>query len=115
MNPIAAKISSHPQMNTKITALLPPHTTLNQASSGFKNQGQFIAALHASRNLGIPFTALKADMTTKHLSLGQAIQDLKHTSTTTATTKASRAEKEADQDIASAKTSPAKTHTEGDR
>jgi hypothetical protein len=141
MNPIAAKISSHPQLNAKITALLPAHTTLNQASTGFKNQGQFIAALHVSRNLGISFAALKADMTTKHMSLGQAIQAVKHTSTTTATTQASKAEQQADRDAkstataapaktatattasatttapttASAKTSKAKTHTDGDR
>src|SRR6185436_10792187 len=34
-----------------------------QASLGFKNQGQFIAALHVSRNLGIPFADLKTAMT----------------------------------------------------
>lgn len=37
--------------------------TLNQASLGFKNQGQFLAALHVSRNLGIPFADLKTAMT----------------------------------------------------
>ncbi len=37
--------------------------TLNQASKGFKNQGQFIAALHVSQNLGIPFADLKTAMT----------------------------------------------------
>ena len=30
---------------------------------GFKNQGQFIAALHVSQNLGIPFADLKTAMT----------------------------------------------------
>ena len=98
VNPIASKIASHPQLNAKITALLPPHTTLNQASAGFKNQGQFIAALHVSHNLGIPFKALKADMTVRHMSLGRSIQDLRHTSRTAATTQASRAEHEADLD-----------------
>ena len=37
--------------------------TLDQASLGFKNQGQFIAALHVSQNLGIPFADLKTAMT----------------------------------------------------
>jgi len=37
--------------------------TLNEASKGFKNQGQFIAALHVSQNLGIPFADLKTAMT----------------------------------------------------
>jgi hypothetical protein len=36
--------------------------TLDRASAGFKNQGQFIAALHVSQNLNIPFSDLKAVM-----------------------------------------------------
>lgn len=67
--------------------------TLNQASLGFKNQGQFLAALHVSRNLGIPFADLKTAMTGVRpattgttsgatasptpLSLGQAIHKLR--------------------------------------
>jgi hypothetical protein len=39
--------------------------TLDAASTGFKNQGQFIAALHVSHNLGIPLP-LKSDMVTGH-------------------------------------------------
>jgi len=78
-NPIATKISSKPQLNAKIATMLPKGMTLDQASRGFKNQGQFIAALHVSQNLGIPFKDLKNDMTVKHLSLGQSIQDLKPT------------------------------------
>jgi hypothetical protein len=98
LNPIAQKISLHPQLASKVHALLPAGTTLNQASTGFKNQGQLIAALHVSRNLGIPFTKLKTDMTgDKHLSLGQSIQDLKPSAH--ATTESHRAETEADDDV----------------
>jgi len=43
--------------------MLPKGMTLNEASKGFKNQGQFIAALHVSQNLGIPFADLKTAMT----------------------------------------------------
>ena len=58
--------------------MLPQGMTLNQASRGFKNQGQFIAALHASQNQGIPFTQLKRAMTgPRQLSLGQAIHTLR--------------------------------------
>jgi hypothetical protein len=42
------------------------------AESGFKNHGQFIAALHVSKNLNIPFDQLKAKMTSSlPMSLGQ--------------------------------------------
>lgn len=94
LNPIAAKIASHPQLNQKVTTLLPAGMTLNQASAGFKNQGQFLAALNVSRNLNIPFVQLKADMVTNHLSLGQAIQDLRPTAN--ATVAAHQAEHEAE-------------------
>jgi hypothetical protein len=74
------RIDANPQLVTRLTPLLPAGTTLDQAAAGFKNQGQFIAALHVSKNLGIPFTQLKAEMTgTEHDSLGKAIQDLKPT------------------------------------
>jgi hypothetical protein len=35
--------------------------TLNQASRGFKNQGQFIAALHVSQNLAVTVSKIKTD------------------------------------------------------
>src|SRR5262249_17955855 len=62
---------------SRVRALLPADMTLQQAASGFRNQGQFIAALHVSRNLGIPFADLKREMVTNHLSLGQAIHKLR--------------------------------------
>src|SRR5436309_3230227 len=60
LNPLAQKISSHPQLATRVKAMLPSGMTLNSASDGFKNQGQFIAALHVSQNLKIPFATLKS-------------------------------------------------------
>jgi hypothetical protein len=90
--------------------MLPKGKTLNQASDGFRNQGQFLAALNVSRNLGIPFDALKTDMTQRHLSLGQSIQDLK--SSASSTVEARRAETEADRDIRNATTTtPSMTRT----
>lgn len=76
-SPIADKIESHPQLASRLTALLPPGTTLQQAAAGFRNQGQFIAALHVSHNLGIPFADLKREIVTNHDSLGQAIHKLR--------------------------------------
>jgi hypothetical protein len=98
-NPIAQKIQSHPQLASKVTNMLPAGMTLAQASAGFKNQGQFIAALHVSHNLNIPFADLKKTMmggatgTTQTVSLGQAIHKLRptadsETATQTATTQA---------------------------
>ncbi len=99
LNPIAAKISAKPQLNTKVTAMLPKNMTLDRASEGFKNQGQFIAALHVSKNVGVSFKDLKNDMTKKNMSLGQSIQDLKKSAASK--TEAKKGETEANEDLKS--------------
>ena len=122
-NPLAQKISSHPQLATRVKAMLPSGMTLNSASDGFKNQGQFIAALHVSQNLKIPFATLKSTIlgtsttgttgsttgtttsttgsttttTSSPMSLGQAIHKLR--STTDATAAATTATQQATSDL----------------
>ena len=136
MNPIAEKIASKPNLSAKLTRMLPvdPLTgrtmTLDKASLGFKNQGQFIAALHVSQNLGIPFTELKSHMVTvtpgtpgelptatQTGSLGSAIQASK--ATADPQTAVRRAEAQATTDLqttTSGSTSPrARTTTAGGR
>jgi hypothetical protein len=51
--------------------------TIEEASTGFRNQGQFIAALNASRNQGLDFVQLKDAMTVDGLSLGQAAKQIR--------------------------------------
>ena len=106
-SPIAAKIQSHPQLASKLTPLLPKGMTLDRAASGFRNQGQFIAALHVSHNLGIPFVDLKQQMVMNHNSLGQSIQVLRPSSDGPA--EAERAETQADHDVTTTSTSTSTT------
>lgn len=83
-----------------------------QACGGFRNLGQCVAAAHVSKNLGISFACLQADMTktapatgtscptgtgTKKLSLGQSIQALSPHANSKA--EAKKATKQADQDL----------------
>jgi len=56
------RIQKDAALRSRIQALLPPGTDLKNAESGFKSHGQFIAALHVSKNLNIPFDQLKAKM-----------------------------------------------------
>jgi hypothetical protein len=92
-SPIATKIESHPQLAAKLTTLLPKGMTLQTAAMGFKNQGQFIAALHVSKNLNIPFAQLQTAMTgEKHESLGQAIHELRPSTDSTKAAKHAEAE-----------------------
>ena len=48
------------KFHARMVSLLPQGMDLKTAESGFKNRGQFIAALHVSENLNIPFDQLKA-------------------------------------------------------
>jgi|SRR5579864_5323966 len=110
--PVPQKIAANPALVARLTALLPPGTTLAAAAAGFKNQGQFIAALHVARNLNIPFAKLKAEMTgTDHDSLGQAIHELQPTANAKGAAKT--AEQEARADIKA--TRPAKTDADTDK
>ena len=74
---IGQRISEHPKQAAKLQSLLPAGTNLDAAASGFKNMGQFVAAVHVSHNLNIPFDQLKGKMVTDHKSLGGAIHELK--------------------------------------
>ena len=86
-NPVAQKLSTKPNILAKANNVLPLNTDLNLATAGFKNFGQFVAAVNVSQNHQIAFADLKAAMTGLTLageptgmptvSLGQAIQQFK--------------------------------------
>ena len=57
--------------------MLPTGMTIEEASAGFRNQGQFIAALNVSKNQNIDFVQLKDAMTVDGLSLGQAAKQVR--------------------------------------
>jgi hypothetical protein len=91
-------LSRNTKLSSKLQSLLPPGTNLQQAENGFKNLGQFVAAVHVSHNLGIPFDQLKAKMTgPPPESLGKAIHDLKPAAD--AKTESKKANKQAGQDL----------------
>jgi hypothetical protein len=97
---IASKLASNTQLASKLQGLLPPGTNLQTAAQGFKNLGQFVAAVHVSKNLGIPFDQLKAAMIgPPKESLGKAVQQLDPGANAKAAVKT--AEKQAHQDLES--------------
>jgi hypothetical protein len=93
---VSEKLADNTKLASKLQSLLPAGTDLTAASSGFKNLGQFVAAVHVAHNLGIPFDQLKATMIgPPKESLGQAIHILKpaansKTETQKATTQATQ-------------------------
>ena len=79
-NHVALKIANNPAQLAKIQPQLDAMgLTLDDATKGFRNQGQFIAALNASKNRGIDFVALQEAMTVEGLSLGQAAKKIQNT------------------------------------
>jgi hypothetical protein len=123
-NPIAQKLSTKPNLMSKVQRSLniTDPNALNPATAGFKNFGNFVAAVNVSNNLGIKFDDLKAAMTGTTLagtstgkspqSLGQAIQQLKPG--VDSTTEAQKAQVEANVEINERSTTtepPAKTKT----
>jgi hypothetical protein len=105
------------KLQTRLGSQLPEGVSVIDAASGFKNLGQFVAAVNVSNNLGIPFADLKAKMTGMNvdgtpvelpegttapamLSLGQAIQSLKGMDSATATQTANTATTQANTEIA---------------
>ena len=101
---VSDRLEDNKKLASKLQSLLPPGTDLQQAASGFKNLGQFVAAVHVSHNLGIPFDQLKAKMIgPPKESLGKAIQALKPTAN--AKEEASKGEKQAKRDMDDSKKS----------
>jgi hypothetical protein len=96
------RLSQNKQLSSKLEGLLKlsgPNalTQLQADAKGFKNLGQFVAAVHVSNNLGVPFSTLKQDMLTKGGSLGKAIQAADPKAS--ARTEIKKAKKQADADL----------------
>jgi hypothetical protein len=95
LSPAQQKLQRNTNLASKLQSRLPAGTDLMAASAGFRNLGQFVAAVNVSNNLGIPFSELKTRMVTNGMSLGQAIQDTRPRTNDT-TTIVRRAETDAD-------------------
>jgi hypothetical protein len=102
---VANSLDRNPELSSILKPLLPSRTTVIDAATGFKKQGHFISALHASKNLGIPFHQIKTKMTGEdRRSLKEAIQELRPTMDKDAVKdEVKKAEKEAKADEKQAK------------
>ena len=74
LSPVQQKLQRNTQLASKLQSRLPAGADLMSASAGFRNLGQFVAAVNVSNNLGLDFTKLKTAMVDDGMSLGQAIQ-----------------------------------------
>jgi hypothetical protein len=94
LTPVQQKLKQNTNLAAKLESQLPKGTDLMAASAGFKNLGQFVAAVNVSNNLGLSFDDLKMKIVTDNMSLGQAIQAVRPL-TASPTIEAQRAEYDA--------------------
>jgi hypothetical protein len=109
LTPVQQKLLRNTNLASKLESRLPAGTDLMAASEGFRNLGQFVAAVNVSNNLGIDFLKLKTAMVDDGMSLGQAIQSQR--SSVDATVEASRAQRDADTLIRSSDVTTSTTST----
>jgi len=69
-------LKQNTRLSERVAKLLPEGTDVQSAAAGFRNLGEFVAAVHVSHNLGIAFADLKAKITAGD-SLGDAIHALR--------------------------------------
>jgi hypothetical protein len=79
LTPVQQKLQRNTNLAAKLESRLPKGTDLMLASEGFRNLGQFVAAVNVSNNLKIPFADLKMSMVDEGNSLGQSIKTLRPT------------------------------------
>lgn len=106
---VQQKLQKNTNLASKLQSRLPQGADLMKAADGFRNLGQFVAAVNVSNNLGLDFTQLKMKMVDDGLSLGQSIQTLKPAAS--GAVEAQRAEYEARGMIAETETQVSATVT----
>jgi hypothetical protein len=104
LTPVQQTLHHDAALARAVSERLPPGTNLMEVSAGFKDVGQFVAAVNASRSLGIPMPEFRRRMVADGMPLLLAIQDIRPTSNYRVA--ARRAEEEAAAMIAPATTPP---------
>lgn len=109
----AQQLESNPKLAAKLQTLLGKNTDVIEAADGFRNLGQFVAAVHVSHNMGFSledFNKLKGYMTGTSagtsstsassgspMSLGKALKKMRNTADVD--TQVKTAETQANQDM----------------
>jgi hypothetical protein len=57
---LGEELAHNPKLTAKLEPLLPKGMDIETAANGFKKLDDFVSALHAAQNIGVPFVQLKA-------------------------------------------------------
>jgi hypothetical protein len=80
LSPVQQSLRRNPDLADRVAERLPARIDVMWAASGFRDLGQFLAAVNAADNLQIPFMTLKSRMLDDGMNLEQAIRDLRRSS-----------------------------------
>src|SRR5262245_56758709 len=75
--PIQKELQRNLVLADGLRGRLPRGTDLSAAAGGFRRLELFVATVHASNSLDIPFVELKRRIVNDGMTLGQAIQDIR--------------------------------------
>ena len=85
--PLNEKLALNDTLKTRLEGLLAGGTmTFDEATTGWRNQGQLVAAMNAAERNGLTFASLHTEMVTNGKSLPDAIAAAKAAASTTTTT-----------------------------
>lgn len=73
-------LMQNPKLSNRLKTMLPAGENVQQAASGFKNLGLFVAAVNISHNLDLPFNQFKSKVTGGD-NLGKAVHTMDSTLT----------------------------------
>src|SRR3954465_7129083 len=76
-SPAQKELQRNPVLADSLRVRLPMGADLNTAAGGFRRLELFVATVHASNNIDIPFSELKRRIVNDGMTLGQAIQDMR--------------------------------------
>jgi hypothetical protein len=77
MSPVQVALQRAPGLAAAVMVRLPAGADLMEVSAGFQDLGQFVAAVNASRTLGIPMRDLRRRMVADKMPLLLALQDIR--------------------------------------
>jgi hypothetical protein len=77
LSPVQQELQRNTVLANALRAHLPQGVEVTAAASGFRRLELFVATIHASNNVAIPFAELKRRIVNDGMTLGQAIQDIR--------------------------------------
>jgi len=93
---LTTPLATPPQLARRLNPLLNERLNMDNVATGFQSAEDFAATVHASRNIRVPFTALKHQVVDEGKTLAAAIQTVKPTADASLEADLARSEARAD-------------------